>query len=103
MYKKFVLKKRDNSKFRTRVEKFELRLKILKYLSKNSNVGDVDFRVYFMYLLKTFNKRSILRINNYCIYTGRNKGLVRFTKMSKIFMKLAVRDNKIVGIRKAVW
>lgn len=94
---------RENKKFRSRLVKAEISNRVLKYLRKNNNLKNELFRYYFNYLYKTLNKKSYLRVNNYCVLTGRNKGLVRFTRSSKISMKLMVRDNVIVGIRRAVW
>lgn len=53
--------------------------------------------------LKILSIHSLARINRRCFYTGRKKGLVRQTKMTRIYFKDSLFKGLIVGLRKSAW
>jgi small subunit ribosomal protein S14 len=48
-------------------------------------------------------KGSITRVNLRCLYTGRKKGLVRKTKMTRMYFKVTAFKGLIPGLRKSSW
>lgn len=46
---------------------------------------------------------SLSRVNLRCIYTGRKKGLVRKTKMTRSYFKVTAFKGLITGLRKSSW
>lgn len=47
--------------------------------------------------------QSLSSINLRCHYTGRKKGLVRKTKMTRMYFKLTAFKGLVVGLRKSSW
>ena len=54
-------------------------------------------------LYRLNKKQSVSQINHRCMYTGRKKGLVRHTKMTRMYFKEAVYKGHVNGIRKSSW
>lgn len=46
---------------------------------------------------------SLSRVNLRCLYTGRKKGLVRKTKMTRSYFKVTAFKGLIPGLRKSSW
>ena len=46
---------------------------------------------------------SLSRVNLRCMYTGRKKGLVRKTKMTRMYFKTTAFKGLITGLRKSSW
>lgn len=47
--------------------------------------------------------QSLSRVNLRCLYTGRKKGLIRKTKMTRMYFKTTAFKGLIPGLRKSSW
>lgn len=48
-------------------------------------------------------KESLSQINLRCMYTGRKKGLIRQTKMTRMYFKFTAFKGLLNGLRKSSW
>lgn len=98
---KYRLKKEKN--YRKMYECRELSIRVYKYLYHNRNL---DSRLRF----KASNKLSELnfiggvsRLNNYCILTGRSKGVLSEFGVSRIMLRELFSGGKVYGVIKSSW
>lgn len=81
---------------------FEKKIKALKFITQNQSFS-LAVRWKAMLILSELANCSKIKINNRCFQTGRRKGFVRFTGLSRIKMRELCRDGKLPFIRKASW
>jgi ribosomal protein S14 len=99
----FMLKKRLN---RDKVRRFlsrkhELKFKVLKSILY-FNLNQLKLIGYIYNVLASYNTDSFFsRVNNICIVTGRQSGVYKHFKLSRI----QLRDSKykLFGLRKSSW
>jgi len=98
-YKKLILdiKKR---KFYNNTEIFQKVLKTLFLYSKD-NIFKLLIKKKIYYTL--FKKYYKTTIKNYCIITGRSKGIYRKFKVSRIIFRLLGNQGLFFGIKKISW
>ena len=84
------LKKPSNSELKTRNKKLIL----------NSSINRVSKQGVHTNIPK---RASLSRVNLRCLYTGRKKGLVRKTKMTRMYFKVTAFKGLITGLRKSSW
>ena len=80
--------------------KYEIKLKVLKsllYYSNNSNFFEYVHNFFFKFSRNSFFNR----VNNVCVLTGRQSGVYRIFRLSRI----QIRDSKnsLFGLRKSSW
>lgn len=95
------LKKINKDKIRRDLSSlFEIRLKALKYLIKYLNIHSDILLLYSIY--NSINKDFFFtRVNNLCILTGRQSGVYKVCKISRIELRNSEHD--IYGLRKSSW
>jgi len=80
----------------------ELRIKVLKYILNSM----INFK-YLNYLKKSifFLKSDFFytKIKNICILTGRQGGIYRYFRVSRITLRSIGGNNLIYGLRKSSW
>jgi small subunit ribosomal protein S14 len=88
---------------RLKFARYELKLKTIKSIVKNRKLKS-SLRWYFS--IKTSKKRkqtSKVRIKNRCVLSGRARGVYRFAKLSRLFLRDNQYIGSVVGLRKAYW
>lgn len=74
---------------------------IKKNILKNKNLPNtVRWNIKVKKSSKIF---SMTKINNRCMLTTRNKGMIRIYKLSRISFLRLCRDTFISGFKKSVW
>jgi ribosomal protein S14 len=100
MYKKKLNKDKIKKKLSSNYEiKIQVLNNVLKYCNTFYNIATIQYILNKLYYLNTnifFNKN-----NNLCILSGRQNGVYRALKISRI----QLRDSKhnIYGLRKSSW
>lgn len=80
---------------------YEFKNKRKKMLSNNP-IKQVNHKVMQVDSKHKY-KHYISKLNLRCIYTGRKRGLVRHTKMTRMFFKESANKGFLIGIRKSSW
>ena len=79
----------------------------LKYLEYKYLLNSIEFKTYKYSIQKNLDKlpkdSSFTRIKNFCIFTGRGKGIYKNFKMSRIVFRELALAGQLPGIRKASW
>ena len=75
------------------VQKFLFRFFIIKKLQST----------YCLKVLKNSFKVSKTKIVNRCVFTNRNRGVLRDYSMSRLFLKELMEFGIVAGSKKAVW
>ena len=91
---------RDNIR-RLLSKKHELKFKVLKSILY-FNLNQLKLYGYIYSILSNYNRDSFFcRVNNICITTGRQSGVYKHFKLSRI----QLRDSKykLFGLRKSSW
>lgn len=68
--------------------------------------GNFDFLFSFFSrfrLTKLGVLGSLSRVRNFCLVTGRVRGIIRLYCLSRIVFRLLVGEGVLVGIRRAIW
>lgn len=97
------LKKLNKDKIRRVISNFfEIQIKVFKSLCNFSNIYNVN-KIFYIGLLENYFKLKrncyFNRINNLCILTGRQSGIYKYFKISRI--QLRSSNHNIFGIRKS--
>lgn len=98
-YKKFI---KDNSQ-RKQYKKTELFQKVYKVLflySKDYYFKFIVRKKIFFKFIKNYFKTHI---NNYCIITGRSRGVYKKFKVSRIIFKNLSSIGLFFGLKKSSW
>jgi len=85
------------------VLKYELKRLILKLIQSNNNI---PFRYRFKVqhrLQKLPRNSNFVRINNRCVFTGRQYGVLRRFKLSRIQIKKYEQKGFLPGLLKSSW
>lgn len=94
----------DNKK-RNLYKKMEITQKIVKvfgFYSKQKNFIALNInRFIFNRLLKKNSFKT--RIKNYCIITGRGRGIYKKVRVSRIFLRVLGADGLFFGLKKSSW
>jgi ribosomal protein S14 len=92
---------KDNKK-RILYKKTEIFQKILKtltlYTIRKSPLNHIIHKLFFIKLIKDNFKN---RIKNYCIITGRSRGIFRKFRVSRISFRKLGSDGLFFGLKKA--
>jgi len=80
----------------------EKHFKALKFIVHNQSLP-LNIRWKASLLLSEMGVFSQTKISNKCFKTGRSRGFIRFTGLSRIQMRELGRDGKLPFIRKASW
>lgn len=91
-----------NFKNRLNFSIYESSFKALKFIIYNQKLS-LSIRWKAMLLLSQISSFSKTKINNRCFKTGRRKGFIRFSGLSRIQMRNLGRDGKLPFIKKASW
>ena len=105
----YYLKVKDQ-KYRNHFKKFEIKLKLKKFIIKNlfavlsykSEILVAQKKNIYYQLLKRKKKNILNKIVRRCILTNRSKS-IRFLKISRIQAKELISFGIIPGYTKAVW
>lgn len=82
---------------------FEIDRFLCKAIIKNKNIFFSIRSNLILKLNDLCKKYTKTKINNYCIYTFRKKGLLSKFKMSRIVFLNVSRTGQIFGLKKAIW
>lgn len=95
--KKIIKDKKKREKFK----KYELKRIVWLCLKKNEflpyqirNLGSYELHV---------NKIYFVNIRNFCIISGRSRGIVKEFRISRMFFKQFANFGLLEGIRKSSW
>jgi ribosomal protein S14 len=97
MKHKRYLKNIKQRKLYNKTELFQKVLKILFFYLKNKKLQLVIQKIVFFKISKCFFKTAI---RNFCIVTGRPRGLLRKYKVSRIMFKSLGETGLFFGLRK---
>jgi ribosomal protein S14 len=94
---------KDNKK-RHYYEKIEITQKILKVLSFYQTDEFFITRVLKKLFVSNFSKNHFKTcIKNYCIITGRSRGIYKKMRVSRIFFRQLGSEGFFFGLKKASW
>lgn len=85
---------------RTLFNNLELERRLLKSIVSNLTLSSKTRQLAQDKLSRLNKNSSITRINNRCIITARNRGIIRKFKLSRICFREFVVAGKIPGIKK---
>ena len=92
--------KRDKSK-RVNVKNFELKRKFAKSFSRNVEVK-FEKKYQEQILLSLFSKNTAKeRVRNRCVLSGKSRGILNKTKLSRIKFRDNVSQGHIIGFQKS--
>jgi ribosomal protein S14 len=99
-----IIKMRDylkDNKKRYQYKKIELETKLAKILSLYSSgaVSRISKRSFALYCKSDFKSC----IKNYCIITGRSRGVYKKMRVSRIFFRVLGSEGLFFGLKKAGW
>lgn len=86
---------------RVRFNRVEQSRQVWKSFYKNEFLPK-ESRILCGHLL-SMNKEYFVQIRNFCIITGRSRGLVQDFSMSRICFKHYASNGLLEGVRKASW
>lgn len=79
-----------------------VRFKSLFLLSKLYNKENLSYYCFTkLSLLGRVNRKSITRIRNMCVLTGRSRGVLRRFKVTRMQMKRLLGTGSLSGVRKS--
>lgn len=88
---------------RQKVAKLELKKKNLKFLFKNNDLP-LNVRLDAQSKLNSLPRNaSSVRIKNYCVTSGRSKGVYYSFRLSRIKFRELALAGLLPGVRKASW
>jgi ribosomal protein S14 len=100
MLEKLIAKDRNR---RLKQESVEIQKKIINFLLKTNKI-DYNMKVRLnIFNNKKLKKIGITRINNKCITTGRERGVFKKLRLSRIALKYSVDHGLIFGLNKSSW
>jgi|JI61114DRNA_FD_contig_123_40417_length_1220_multi_5_in_2_out_0_2 ribosomal protein S14 len=105
----YYLKIKDQ-KHRNHFKKFEIKLKLKKFIAinllaslyHNTLITTQQKKLIYYQLLKKKKKNILNKIVRRCILTNRSKS-IRFLKMSRLQSKELISFGIVPGYKKAVW
>lgn len=88
-----------------------------RYLYNNTELYQKTLKILFLYSNDNFfklviNKKKYFnifkncyktRIKNYCVISGRSRGILKKFKVSRIVFKILANDGLFCGLKKATW
>lgn len=74
---------------------------ILNYKLKNQNIPLIKKLNLLDKKTIILSKIFVTKINNYCLFTNRSKGVLKKFKVSRIIFKKLVQEKVLIGIKKA--
>lgn len=80
----------------------EISRHLLKYIYNNELI-DQTMKQKMMLKQTCFKKSSKTALVNRCTLTGRNRGIFRKTKMSRLASKFYIAEGYLNGFKKASW
>jgi ribosomal protein S14 len=93
---------KDNKK-RYCYKKIEIIKKLLKVLSLYSDGRDTS-RILNRVFLPKFSKNHFKScIRNYCVVTGRSRGVYKKMRVSRFFFRILGSEGFFFGLKKAGW
>ncbi len=88
---------------RTKIAKLELKKQNLKYLFKNNQLP-FNIRLDAQQKLNSLPRNaSKVRIKNYCVVSGRSKGVYKSFRLSRIKFRELALAGLLPGIIKSSW
>jgi ribosomal protein S14 len=97
-FKRLFIRKKYNNLFRkSEIIKRKLQILMCSLLNKN-----IIFFFLNMYLQKNLSLNSI-SIRNYCIESGRSRGLQKKFWLSRIKLREVTSQSFLCGLKKASW
>lgn len=83
--------------------KFEKKKKLLKFFFNNFFINKNKRYKAFLTFSKLPKKTSLVKINNRCIITNRNRGISRKFRLSRIELKRLILKGVLPGVKLAKW
>jgi small subunit ribosomal protein S14 len=88
---------------RKKVSELEIKRNKLKYIFKN-HMLPLNIRLEAQSKLNKLPRNgSIVRIKNYCVLTGRSKGVYKLFRLSRIKFRELALTGLLPGVIKASW
>ena len=85
------------------MKKFEVQRKLLKALIKNQSLPQ-GLRYEYMLKLQSFAKKtSPVQIVKRCVLSGRNRGVLKQFKLSRIWVRQLLAKGQLQGVTKSSW
>lgn len=94
---------KKDSKKRQFYKKTELFQKILKFLFLYVNNNILKLIVQKNQYYKIYNNHYKTKIKNFCVVTGRSRGIFQKLKISRIVFRLLGNEGLFFGLQKASW
>ena len=100
MLNKFIHKDIKN---RLKFRNTEFNLNINKYIIKNARIDALLKKKIFLKKLMPIKKIGKTFLVNHCIITGRDRGVFRKFKLSRVTLKNFIETGSLYGIKKTSW
>lgn len=100
--KKIQKAKRDNKR-RVLYKKMEIYQKIVKLIYIYQDSMLFKLLMYLFFQKKIFREMCKVRIKNYCIITGRSRGVYKKLKISRLQIRLLGASGLFFGLKKNSW
>jgi len=75
----------------------------LNFLNSFSNTFKNKHSIFFYILSKKFINKTKTKINRRCIFSNRNRGIIRPFNISRIDFKELIYFGLLPGYKKAIW
>jgi ribosomal protein S14 len=97
-----ILLNKKNIKIRYNKDKKYINFIINNIISKDQYINK---RISFKYIMKKkeFRNISISKIKNKCLFSGRNRSVLKKFKLSRMFLKNLGLMGYINGLKKSSW
>jgi ribosomal protein S14 len=76
---------------------------LLKSVYLNNKINHDHRQFVYQKLCKISLNSSLVRINNFCIYTNRSKGVNNIFKFDRVLLRSFLLSAKIYGCRRSIW